>query len=54
MFQGLLLEIVIMIDGSEKRSSDKLAFKLHSSRLMNDFKVRALMGPSLRQTHQVI
>ena len=49
MFQGLLLVIVIMIDGSEKRNSDKLAFKLHSSRLMNDFKVRALMGPSLRR-----
>ena len=48
MFQGLLLVIVIMIDGSEKRNSDKLALKLHSSRLMNDFKVRALIGPSLR------
>ena len=44
MFQGLLLAIVIMIDGSEKRNSDKLAFKLLSSRLMNGFKVRALMG----------
>ena len=54
MFQGLLLEIVIMIDGSEKRNSDKLGFKLHSSRLMNGFKLRALMGPSLGQTHQVI
>ena len=51
MFQGLLLVIVIMIDGSKKRNSDKLAVKLHSSRLMNGFKVRALMGPSLRQTH---
>ena len=49
MFQGLLLVIVIMIDGSEKRNSDKLAFKLHSSRLMNGFKVRALIGPSLRR-----
>ena len=41
MFQGLLLVIVVMIDGSEKRNSDKLAFKLHSSRVMNGFKVRA-------------
>ena len=42
MFQGLLLVIVIMImiDGSEKRNSDKLAFKLHSSRLMNGFILR--------------
>ena len=39
MFQGLLLVIVIMIDGSKKRNSDKLAFKLHSSRLMNGFKL---------------
>ena len=54
MFQGLLLVIVIMIDGSEKRNSNKLALKLHSSRLMNGFKVRAPMGPSLRQTRQVI
>ena len=38
MFQGLLLVIVIMIDGSEKRNSDKLAFKSHSSRLMNVLK----------------
>ena len=49
MFQGLLLVIVIMIDGSEKRNSNKLALKLLSSRLMNGFKVRALMGPSLRR-----
>ena len=54
MFQGLLLAIVIMIDYCEKLSSDKLAFKLHSSRLKNGFKVRVLMGPSQRQTHQVI
>ena len=39
MFQGLLLVIVIIIDGSEKRNSDDLAFKLHSSRLMNGFKL---------------
>ena len=44
-----VLVIVIMIDGSEKRNSNKLALKLHSSRLMNGFKVRALMGPSLRR-----
>ena len=31
--------IVIIIDGSEKRNSDNLAFKLHSSRLMNGFKL---------------
>ena len=43
MFQGVLLVIVIMIDGSEKRNLDKLAFKLYSSRLMNGVKVRALM-----------
>ena len=49
LFQGLLLVIVIMIDGSEKRNSDKLALKLHSSLVMNGFKVRALMGPSLRR-----
>ena len=48
-FQGLLLVIVIIIDGSEKHNLDNLAFKLHSSRLMNGFKVRALMGPSLRR-----
>ena len=46
---GSLLVIVIMIDGSEKRNSNKLALKLLSSRLMNGFKVRALMGPSLRR-----
>ena len=40
MFQGLLLVIVIMIDGHEKRSSDKLVFKLYGSRLMNGFKLR--------------
>ena len=40
MFQGFLLVIVIMIDGSEKRNSDKLAFNLHSWRLMNGFKLR--------------
>ena len=39
-FKVLLLVIVIMIDGtSEMRNSDKLAFKLHSSRLMNGFKL---------------
>ena len=54
MFQGyLLLVIVIMIDGSEKRNSDKLVFKLHNSRLMNGFKVRALMGPSLRYNRRI-
>ena len=40
MFQGLLLVIVIMIDGSEKRNSEKLVFKLYSSRLMDGFKFR--------------
>ena len=41
MFQGLLPVIVIMIDGSEKRNqSDMLAFKVHSSRLMNGFILR--------------
>ena len=39
MFQGFLV-IVILTDGSEKRNSDKLAFKLHSSRLMIGFKLR--------------
>ena len=37
MFQGLLLVIVFMIYGNEKGNRDKLAFKLHSSRLMNGF-----------------
>ena len=40
MFEGLLLVILIMIDGSEKRNSDKLTFKLHCSRLVNGFKLR--------------
>ena len=51
-FKVLLLVIVIMIDGtSEKRNSDKLAFKLHSSRLMNGSNGTK---PPVRQTRQVM
>ena len=39
VFGFVLLVIVIMIDGNEKCNSMKLAFKLHSSRVMNGFKL---------------
>ena len=39
-FVGLLLVIVIMVDGSEKCNSVKLAFKLRNSCVMNGFKLR--------------
>ena len=37
---GSLLVIVIMVDGSEKCNSVKLAFKLRNSCVMNGFKLR--------------
>ena len=41
MFQSSLFAIVIMIDGtSETRNSVNLVFKLHTSRVMNGFKLR--------------
>ena len=51
-FVGSLVVIVIMIDGSGKCASMKLAFKLSSSCVMNG--LNYVNGPSLRQTDQVI